>query len=101
MRSLADLRLAWRARPGSYTPAVWGLILALDRLPWPWGEEIMAGCFAARAFVRRAHLRRALAWARAQCARGSAGPELETAAERSARQLALSLCAHHGRFVAR
>jgi len=82
MRSLTDLRLAWSARPGSYTPVVWALILALDALPWPWGEEILARSFVARAFVRRDRFRRALAWARAQPGSG-----------RAPRQLARSLCA--------
>ena len=90
MRSLTDLRLAWAARPGSYTPVVWALILALDALPWPWGEEILARSFVARAFVRRDRFRQALAWARAQPDSG-----------RAPRRLARSLCAYHGRFVAR
>jgi lauroyl/myristoyl acyltransferase len=90
MRSLTDLRRAWGARPGSYSPVVWALILALDALPWPWGEEILARCFVARAFVRRDRFRQALAWARAQ-------PD----SSRAPRRLARSLCAFHGRFVAR
>ena len=90
MRSLTDLRRAWRARPGSYSPVVWALILALDALPWPWGEEILARCFVARTFVRRGRFRRALAWARAQ-------PD----SRRAPRRLARALCAYHGRFVAR
>jgi lauroyl/myristoyl acyltransferase len=90
MRSLSDLRLAWGARPGSYTRVVWALILALDALPWPWGEEIMARCFVARALVRRVRFREALAWARAQPDSG-----------RTAGRLARSICANHGRFVAR
>ena len=90
MRSLTDLRRAWGARPGSYSPVVWALILALDGLPWPWGEEILARCFVARAFVRRSRFRQALAWARAQ-------PD----SSRAPRRLARALCAYHGRFVAR
>jgi lauroyl/myristoyl acyltransferase len=90
MRSLTDLRLAWGARPGTYAPVVWALILALDALPWPWGEEILARCFVARAFVRRERFRQALAWARAQ-----------PVSSRPPRRLARSLCAYHGRFVAR
>jgi hypothetical protein len=90
MRSLTALRLAWGARPGSYTPVVWALVLALDALPWPWGEEILARSFVARAFVRRDRFRQALAWARDQPDSG-----------RVPRRLARSLCACHGRFVAR
>src|SRR5439155_1525435 len=66
MRSLGDLAAAWEARPRTYSRVVWALVLALDALPWPWGEEILARCFVARAFVRTARLRRALAWAGAQ-----------------------------------
>ena len=90
MRSLTNLRRAWGARPGSYSPVVWALILALDALPWPWGEEILAGCFVARTFVRRGRFRQALAWARAQ-------PDSSV----PPRRLARALCAYHGRFVAR
>jgi hypothetical protein len=63
---------------------------ALDPLPWPWGEGILATLFAAKAFVRPSRLRVALAWA-----------GHFTAARRSRWQLALSCCAHHGRFLAR
>ena len=90
MRSLTELRLAWGARPRTYDPVVWALILALDALPWPWGEEVLARCFVVRAFVRRNRFRQALAWARAQ---------LEPS--QAPRRLARSLCAYHGRFVAR
>jgi len=90
MPSLRDLRAAWSARPASYSRLVWTLILALDRLPWPWGEEILAKSFVARAFVRTGRLRQALAWAAAQ-----------PSTERGRWHLARSLCAYHGRFVAR
>lgn len=90
MRSLGDLAAAWEARPRTYSRVVWALALALDALPWPWGEEILARCFVARAFVRTARLRRALAWAGAQPGAG-----------RRRWSLARSLCFHHGRFVAR
>jgi lauroyl/myristoyl acyltransferase len=85
-----EMAQAWRERPPSYSPAVWALILALDRPPWPWGEELLAHAFVARAFVRFKRLRQALAWAHAQSARGGARWSL-----------ARSLCAFHGRFVAR
>src|SRR5262245_1145060 len=52
MRRPADLAAAWGARPWGYSRPVWALVLALDALPWPWGEEILARGFAARAFVR-------------------------------------------------
>src|SRR5439155_953064 len=87
---LVDLAAAWEARPRTYSRVVWALVLALDALPWPWGEEILARCFVARAFVRTARLRRALAWAGAQPGAG-----------RRRWSLARSLCFHHGRFVAR
>jgi hypothetical protein len=44
-----------------YSRAVWLLMLALDRLPWPWGEDILAGVFVAKAFVRVNQLKRARA----------------------------------------
>src|SRR5262245_43144101 len=90
MRSLTELRAAWRNRPGSYSRSVWALALALDVLPWPLGEEGMAGGFVARALVRPARRRQALAFAEAWS--GPGGPR---------RRLARSLCAYHGRFVAR
>jgi lauroyl/myristoyl acyltransferase len=90
VRSLRDLETGWRARPVNYNRSVWALILALDRLPFPWGEEILARCFTARAFVKTARLRQALAWA---------APRRRTKWARW--QLARSLCSSHGRFVAR
>lgn len=77
-------------RPAQYSQAVWLLARALDPLPWPWGEDILARLFVARAFVRIRRLREALAWASDQ-------PH----ASRRRWRLALSLCAHQGRFVAR
>jgi lauroyl/myristoyl acyltransferase len=91
MPSLRDLGAAWAARPPDYNRVVWALVLALDRLPWPWGEEILARCFVARAFVRVTRLRRALAWASSQPAARGGGRW----------RLARSLCSYHGRFVAR
>ena len=60
---------------------------ALDRLPWPMGEDILAGVFVAKAFVRVSQLRLARAWAVHHPGGGW--------------KLALSCCSHHGRFVAR
>jgi len=69
---------------------MWAVLLALDRLPWPWGEEILARCFAARAFGDVGRLRQALAWAAAH---------RPTTWSRWA--LALRAHACRGRFVAR
>jgi len=63
---------------------------ALDPLPWPWGEEILSKLFAAKAFIRPRRLRKALAWAGHHPFPG-----------RNRWRLALSCCAHHGRFLAR
>ena len=62
----------------------------LHRLPWPWGEEILAHSFVARTVVSTMRLRQALAWAEAQ--RSPTG---------SRWGLARRLCACRGRFVAR
>ena len=86
-RGLAAL---WYARPVLYSRRAWLCMLALDPLPWPWGEEILAKLFVAKAFARPRRLRQALAWAAAQPPTG-----------RGRWQLALSTCAHQGRFLAR
>jgi len=65
------------------------LLSLLDVLPWPWGEELLAGLFVARAFVGVRRLRAALEWASRQP--GSRGRW----------RLAVALCWHHGRFVGR
>jgi lauroyl/myristoyl acyltransferase len=80
----------WRARPAVYSRRAWLVLFALDVLPWPWGEDILSGVFTAKAFIRPGRLRKALAWARAQ--RADAWRRW---------RLALSACAHHGRFLAR
>ena len=85
-----DLRAAWAARPVVYSRRAWAFLLALDRLPWPWGEAIMARCFVARALVTIGQLRRALRWASAH---------RSTLSSRWA--LALASYSHRGRFVAR
>src|SRR5258705_11432343 len=88
MPSLRDVGAAWNLRPVTYSRPVWALMLALDRLPWPWGEEILTASFVARTFVRIGRLRQALTWAASQ--------------ESSSRwRLAMALCSRHGRFVAR
>src|SRR5207247_9333345 len=78
------------ARARTYARVVWALVLAREALRGAWGEEVLARCVVARAVVRTARLRRALAWAGAQPGAG-----------RRRWSLARSLCFHHGRFVAR
>jgi hypothetical protein len=41
-------------------------MIALDALPWPWGEEIIAHLFVLTRLVRPGRWRRVLAWARQQ-----------------------------------
>jgi lauroyl/myristoyl acyltransferase len=79
-----------RARPPQYSPLVWALMLALDVLPWPWGERFLAGVFVAKSFVQVSQLRGALRWASAR-----------SAGHRARWRLALATSAHHGRAVAR
>src|SRR6185436_3922298 len=52
-----------QARPEIYSRGAWLFMRALDPLPWPWGEEILAKLFAAKAFIRPRLLRKAVAWA--------------------------------------
>lgn len=80
------LRALWHVRPSYYPRALWALLLTLDLLPWPWGEDILARLFVARAFLRTTRLRQALRWAACQ--------------PRPRWPLALALCAYHGRLVA-
>ena len=61
-RGMAALRRPKEAH-SRYSRAVWLLMLALDRLPWPWGEDILAGVFVTKAFVGMSQLARARAWA--------------------------------------
>jgi lauroyl/myristoyl acyltransferase len=65
---------------------------ALELLPWPWCEDVLAAVFVAKAFIRPSRLREALVWARAQPGAGTA---------RARWRLALACCAHHGRVLAR
>jgi lauroyl/myristoyl acyltransferase len=81
-------RDVWRRRPALYSRPLWALMIALDRLPWPWGEDILARLFAAVALVRGSRRRPALAWASQQ----PGGRGL---------RLALAVCAFRGRWVAR
>ena len=81
---------ASQARPEIYSRRAWVFMRALDLLPWPWGEDLLARFYVAKAFVRVSRLRKALAWAGHHSRDG-----------RGRWRLALSCCAHHGRFVAR
>src|SRR5262249_52280566 len=80
----------WAARPLVYPRRTWALILLLDRLPWPLGEDLLAASFVARAFVRPRRLRQALSWASAHRVR-----------RLDRWRVALATCANQGRFVAR
>jgi lauroyl/myristoyl acyltransferase len=65
-------------------------VILLDRLPWPWGENVLAAIYLAKSLVRGGRFRRALEWASKQTE------------GRSARwRLAARLCSCYGRFVAR
>lgn len=81
------LRDLWRNRPAIHSRRVWALVLALDLLPWPWGEDLLAGLFAGVAMVRGSRRRRAFAWAAHH-------------PDRSAWKLALALSRFRGRWVA-
>ena len=63
-------------------------MIVLDVVPWPWGEDILAGLFAVVGLVRPGRRRAALTWAEA----------LTTARPW---RLAVKLCAFRGRWVAR
>lgn len=73
-----------------HTPAMRGLLVVLDILPWPWGERMLTGFFAARAFLQVGRLRQALRWIAAH-----------PGGRRGRWRRAVSICAHHGRVVAR
>jgi lauroyl/myristoyl acyltransferase len=88
---MAERWLARRpVRPPYLSRGVWPLLLLADRLPYPWGEDLVARLFVAKAFVQGRPLRRALAWAACHRARS-----------RDRWRLALACCAYQGRFVAR
>jgi lauroyl/myristoyl acyltransferase len=82
------LRHFWGNRPSLYSRSLWALMIALDFLPWPWGEDILARLFAAVALVRGSRRRLALAWASHQPGR-------------QCWRLALAVSAFRGRWVAR
>jgi len=83
-----DLEALWGEPPG-YPPALWMLLRALHRLPWPFGEEVLSAVFVAKALGSRGDLRRALTWASGFASGGRRW------------RLALSVLASRGRFVAR
>lgn len=83
-----DLTAIWHARPLHYSRALWASMLALDLLPWPWGEDILAATFMAGGLVRGSRRERALDWASHQPGRRRW-------------RLALALCAFRGRRIAR
>jgi lauroyl/myristoyl acyltransferase len=80
----------WRARPPHLGLPTWLLLLALDPLPWPWGEAVLAKVFVAKAFLQPRLLLRAIGWAGAQ---PNGSPRRW--------RLALALFAHRGRAVGR
>jgi lauroyl/myristoyl acyltransferase len=80
-------RALWRARPPHYPRALWALLLGLDLLPWPYGEDILRRLFVIKAIWQIRVLRRALRWS--SCQPGQP------------RRLALALCAFRGLTVAR
>jgi len=84
----SGLRASWAARPRRWPRALWALLIALDVLPWPWGEDIFAGLLMVAGIVRPSRRRRALVWAVAQ------------PGHRPWR-LAAALCAFRGRRLAR
>ena len=86
----SEARLAhlWRDRPLMYSRPLWAVALALDLLPYPWGEEILARLFWMVGLIRPARRRPAVAWAAAITGRRSW-------------RLALAACAFRGRWVAR
>ncbi len=82
------LRRVWNDRPRLYSRPLWLLVIALDFLPWPWGEDLLARLFWIVGLLRASRRRPAVAWAAARGARPS-------------RRLALAVCAFRGRWVAR
>jgi hypothetical protein len=87
-RSGARLAEVWRDRPLMYSRPLWLIALALDLLPYPWGEEILARFFWIAGLIRPARRRPAFAWAAALIGRRSW-------------RLGLAACAFRGRWVAR
>jgi len=78
----------WRARPAYHSRRVWALLILLDVLPWPLGEDILAGLFLVVGLARPSRRRRALNLAR------SIGHDRPW-------RVAAAQCAFLGRWVAR
>lgn len=79
---------SWRDRPPLRSRPLGLITRALDRLPYPWGEEILAGLLGLVGLARPSRRRRALAWAAAVTGR-------------RAWRLVFDVCAYRGRWVAR
>ena len=62
-RGMVRLLARWGARPLRHSRAVWALLIILDLLPWPWGEDIAAGLFMIAGLARPGRRRAALTWA--------------------------------------
>jgi lauroyl/myristoyl acyltransferase len=84
------LKALWRRRPGRCSPPLWATVIALDRLPWPLGEELLARIYLIKSLGRGGRFQRALEWAGGQ-RRSRAGRWW----------LAAKLCTYYGRFVSR
>jgi lauroyl/myristoyl acyltransferase len=82
------LRDLWSSRQSLYPRVLWALMMRLDLLPWPLGEDLLAYLFAAVTLMRGSRRRAALAWASQQPGR-------------RAWRLALAVSAFRGRWVAR
>src|SRR4029450_11543742 len=84
-RGRVRLRERWRARPAFHSRPVWALLIVLDVLPWPWGEDMLAGLFTVVGLAGPGRRR--------------AGPRRRARALRW--RLAARLCAFRGRWAAR
>ena len=60
----------WRARPRWHSRALWALLIVLDLLPWPWGEDLLSALFAGITLLRGDRRRHAFAWASHHPGRG-------------------------------
>jgi lauroyl/myristoyl acyltransferase len=82
------LRALLGTRPAVYSRSLWALLIALDFLPWPLGEDILAALFAGVGLVRGSRRRMVVAWAAQQSGRRDL-------------RLAAAVSAFRGRWVAR
>jgi lauroyl/myristoyl acyltransferase len=82
------IRARWQARPPFCSRLLWALLIVLDRLPWPWGEHVLASIFMVAGLVHPSRRRKAVAWASTQ--------------RRDRRwRLAAAVCAATGLWIAR